>query len=271
MLRLFLVAAAAMAGATAAHAGVEVSVASCGQIVYRGQTGRLTTDLACGHQWGTCYACGTWGAVTCSQIQPAVPCGGPSDCPDPALDKCEGGELQRSVGVYLEPGARLYLDGHSISGVQIGISGIRPDGTSGPKRIQVFGPGAVSKTREAGSFYNGSFSGGVTLTDSLYGITGSKVRLVDVNTSGNVTGVSAFETLSAKRLTSDDNHYAGIVSYRGARISFSHVTGNAVVDIATENSPHVITTTCDHSAALEDTAQPGIYAPGQPWGVCSGD
>jgi hypothetical protein len=271
MYRLLLAAVAAMAGATLAHARVEVPVASCGQIIYRGQAGRLTADLVCGHQWGTCYACATWGPDVCTQIQPVVPCGGPSDCPNPSLNKCDGGEAERSVGIYLEPGARLYLDGHSISGAEIGISGVRADGTAGPQRIRIFGPGTVSRTREAATFYNGSIGEGVTLTDSLFGIAGSKVRLEDVNTSGNVIGVSAFETLRATRLTSDGNHYAGIVSYGGARVSASHVTGSAVVDIATELSPRVTTTTCDHSAALVDTAQPGIYAPGPPWGVCSGD
>ena len=271
MYRFLVVAVAALAGATSAHAWVEVPVTSCGQIIYRGQAGRLTRDLDCGHQWGTCYTCAIWGSDICSQIQPVVPCAGPSDCPNPAVNKCDGGEAQRSVGVYLEPGARLYLDGHSISGVEIGISGSRPDGTSGPRRIRIFGPGTVFKTRVAADFYNGSFVEGVTLTDSLFGIAGSKVRLEDVSTSGNVIGVSAFETLRATRLTSDNNRYGGIVSYRGVRIDSSHVTGSAVVDIATELSPRVTTTTCDRSAALEDTTQPGIYAPGLPWGVCSSD
>ena len=271
MYRLLVAVLAAMAGVTPVHARVEVPITSCGQIVYHGQAGRLTTDLACGHQWGTCFACATWGPEICTQVQPVVPCAGPSDCPNPALNKCDGGELQRSVGIYLEPGARLYLDGHSISGVQIGISGDRPDGTSGPQRIRVFGPGTVFRTREGASFYNGSFGDAVTLTDSLYGIVGSKVRLTDVNTSGNSIGVSVFETLRATGLTSDDNRYAGIVSYQTARVSFSHTTGNAVVDITTERPPRVTATTCDHSAALEETGEPGIYAPGPPWGVCSGD
>ena len=70
----------------------------------------------------------------------------------------------------------------------------------------------------------------------------------------------------------DDNHYAGILSYAGARVSFSHATGNAVIDLTTELPPRVTSTTCDHSAALEETGAPGIYAPtGPPWAVCAGD
>ncbi len=109
------------------------------------------------------------------------------------------------------------------------------------------------------------------MTDSLFGIAGSKIRLEDVNTSGNVVGVSASMTLRATRLTSDDNHYGGLVAYRKARIASSHVTGNRVVDIAAKVFPRLTDTTCDHSASLADTTQPGVYAPGPPWAVCTGD
>ena len=271
MHRLLVIAVVVLAGVRSAHARVEVPVTSCGQVIHRGQAGRLATDLDCGHQWGTCYTCAIWGPDTCTQIEPVVPCGGPSDCPDPSLNKCDGGEAERSVGVYLEPGARLYLNGHSISGVEIGISGNRPDGTGGPQRIRILGPGMLSKTRVAADFYNGSLGGGITLTDSLFGIAGSKVRLDDVNTSGNVIGVSVFQTLRATRLTSDNNRYAGLIAYRRGRLDSSHIAGSAVVDIAAELKPQVTATTCAHSAMLEDTTQPGIYGLGLPWGVCSSD
>lgn len=262
----------AMSGAAVAHAVVEVEVTTCGQIVYRGQAGKLTADLDCGVQWGTCQACATAGPEWCPQIQPVVPCSGHSDCPDPNVNACDGGAYPTSVGVYLEPGARLYLNGHSISRAQIGISGRRPDGTSGPQRIRVYGPGTVSKSREAVYVSNGWFSDGATFTDSIYGIVGGKIRIKDVNTSDNVIGVSTFDSLRATGLTSDDNRYVGIVSYMGARVSSSHVTGNDVVDITTELRPRANGTVCDHSAALEETSQPGIYDPvGPPWGICSGD
>jgi hypothetical protein len=268
MNRLLVALLATTAGVTLARARVDIPVTSCGQMVRRGESGTLMADLACGHQWGTCYAC----ATSCPVIQPVVPCSGPSECPDPAVNKCEGGENPVSVGVYLEPGARLYLNGHSISSVQIGIGGFRPDGTAGPQRIRVFGPGTIFKTREGASFYNASFGEGVTLADSLVGITGSKARVKDVDTSGNVVGVSVFETLRATRATSDNNRYAGILSYSSMRVSFSHATGNAVIDITSERPPRLTVSTCDHSAALEETGQPGVYAPtGPPWGVCSGD
>jgi len=272
MSRVLVALLATMAGVTIAHARVEVDVTTCGQIVYRGQAGRLTVDLDCGHQWGTCRLCATAGPESCPQIQPVVPCSGHSDCPDPTVNECDGGAFPTTVGVYLEPGARLYLNGHSISGVEIGISGSRPDGTSGPQRLRVFGPGTVSKTREAAYFSNGSFTDGATFTDSLYGLAGSKIRIKDVNTSRNAIGVSAFDSIRATRLISDDNLYAGILSYLGARVTSSHATGNDVVDITTELPPRVSNTICDHSAALEETGQPGIYDPdGPPWGICSGD
>jgi hypothetical protein len=226
-------------------------------------------DLDCGQRWGTCTACAQEG---CSQLQPVVSCSGPSDCPDPAVNQCDGGAAVWSVGVYLVPGARLYLNGHTIRRAQVGILGGRPDGTAGTARVRIVGPGAVASTREAARFYNGSLDHGVALSDSLYGVAASKVRLEDVDASGNSVGVSAFDSLRATRLVADDNRVVGILSYASARIVDSHATGNAEVDIASELPPRVRTTTCDHSAALEETGTPGLYEPdGPPWGVCSGD
>ena len=259
-----------LVGATVASARVTIQITSCGTYVRRGQVGMLMNDLSCGHQWGTCSVCSFPGG--CTDIQPAVPCAGPSDCPDPAADKCDGGEFPVSVGVRLEPGARLYMNGHSITEVQTGISGVRPDGTAGTARVRVLGPGTISKVREGFNGYAASVSDGVTVTDSLFGLAASKLRLKDVTTSDDSIGVSVFDALRAIRLTADDNRYAGILSYAGMRVSFSHATGNAVIDVTSEQPLRVTATTCDHSAALEETGTPGIYAPtGPPWGVCAGD
>jgi hypothetical protein len=250
-----------------AHARVQVPITTCGQVVERGQVGILMADLACGHQWGTCRACVQAG---CAGL--GVPCSGPPDCPDPAVNVCDGSEAVPSVGVYVVPGARLYLNGHSIGGVQFGIYGARPDNTGTSARVRIVGPGTVASTREATRGSNLSLSDGVTLTDSLYGVVASKARLKDVDTSGNTIGVSVFQALRATRVTADGNRYAGFVSYAGARLSSCHATGNAVIDVTTELRPRVAATTCDHSAALEETGQPGIYEPtGPPWGVCAGD
>jgi hypothetical protein len=248
------------------HARLMVSVTTCGQVIERGQVGVLMTDLACGHQWGTCRAC-----ASCAEIVPAIPCSGPADCPDPAVNKCDGIEAVPSVGVYVVPGARLELNGHSISGAQAGILGGRPDGTDGNASISVTGPGTVFATREAVRFYHGKLRS-IALHDNLYGVAASKARLTDVDASGNTIGVSVFDSVRARGLTCDDNRSIGLLSYARARVSQSHLTGNAEQDITTEDPPRVSRTVCEHSAALEETGQPGIYSPsGPPWGVCSGD
>ena len=249
------------------HARLMVPVTTCGQIIERGQVGVLMTDLACGHQWGACFACND-----CDAIAPAIPCSGPADCPDPTVNTCDGGVVLSSVGVYVLPGARLELNGHSISGAQNGIYGGRPDGTgTGNASISVTGPGTVFATREAVRFIRGKLRS-IALRENVYGVTASKVRLTDVDTSGNVIGVSAFDSVRALRLTSDDNRYLGLLSYARARVSQSHLTGNPGQDITTEDPPRVSRTVCEHSAALVETGQPGIYDPsGPPWGVCSGD
>ena len=200
------------------------------------------------------------------------PCSGPADCPDPIVNQCGGGGGGTpSVGVFLVPGGRLELNGHTISGAQIGIYGGRPDFTSSRGTIKVSGPGTITATREAVRFYAARITG-VTLHDNVWGITGSKVRLTDVDTSRNTIGASAFLSLRATRLVSDDNRYVGLLSYAGAKLTASHMTGNTVVDITTERRPRLRDTVCGRSAVLQETGQPGIYDPtGPPWGVCTGD
>jgi hypothetical protein len=165
------------------------------------------------------------------------------------------------------------MNGHSIRHARVGVLGTYPDGTApGGARSQVIGPGSIASTREAVNAGNVSVSGGLTLTDSLYGVTGSKVRAQDVDASDNVTGLSAFKTLRAVRVTADDNLDVGLLSYERARITYSHATGNTVADITSEAPPRVAHTVCDHSAELVETDTPGLYeATGPPFGVCSGD
>jgi hypothetical protein len=270
--RLLLILFAIASLVPRAQARVTIEIRSCGTVVDRSQVGMLVADLDCGDdRWGTCYVCP--GGSNCTEIVPAVACSGRSDCPDPTMDKCDGGGSAPSVGVYLLPGARLYLNGHSIRHASIGVAGTYPDGTApGTARARVIGPGTITNTREAIYVDNLQLSGGLTLGDSLYGVTASKVRATDVDASDNVIGVSAFESMRAKRVTADDNLYAGFLAYEHAHISYSHATGNTVADITSELLPRVARTVCDHSAALEDTGVPGVYeASGPPFGFCSGD
>jgi hypothetical protein len=165
------------------------------------------------------------------------------------------------------------MNGHSIRNASAGVLGTYPDGVAaGNARSRVIGPGTITSTREAVYVTHVQLSGGLTLGDSLYGVAATRVRATDVDVSGNVIGVSVFETMRATRVTADDNLYVGFLSYEGARISYSHATGNTVADITSELPPRVARTICDHSAALVETDTPGIYSPtGPPFGFCSGD
>jgi hypothetical protein len=248
-----------------------ISITGCGQAVTRGQRGVLAADLDCGHQWGTCFACAT-GGPACGQLQPAVPCSSPAECPDPVVDKCDGVEPVPSVGVFVAPGARLDLGGHSIHAAQFGVWGGAPDFTSSSKaQVRVSGPGSISGTREGVSAFNATLTG-VALHDNLYGVSGSRLNLIETDASSNTIGVNAFESARATRLTADGNRYLGLLSYRKARISTSYLTGSGAADVVSEDRPRVSHSTCGRSAALEETAQPGLYEPsGPPWGVCSAD
>jgi len=255
-------------GTTPVHADV-LPITVCGQVVGRGRVGVLMTDLDCGQKWGTCRLC-----TTCSEdVEPPVPCSSSADCPDPAVHRCYSGTGPDGsvAGVHVLPGGRLQMRGHSIRNARDGVAGFGPDGVGGRGVVRVTGPGTISATREAIAIGRGTVSG-VTLRDSVYGVVGGSIRLIDVTASANDIGVSAFEKVSATRLTADDNRYLGLLSYARARVVSSHLTGNVYGDISTEGAPRLTDTVCDHSALLVETAQPGIYLPtGPPFDVCALD
>jgi hypothetical protein len=183
MSRLLIALLLATLAATTARARVEIPITTCGQYVLRGQVGILMTDLACGHQWGTCFACATAGLATCPQIQPAVPCAGPSDCPDPAVNECDGSTFPVSIGVRLEPGARLYLTG--IRSARRDRHQRQPTGTAG-SNASGWSDRDIFKTR-GGVLHQRVVQRRRTLTDSPR-IVALKMQLKDVDTSGNVIG-----------------------------------------------------------------------------------
>jgi len=249
-----------------------IPITTCGRVVFRGDRGILMADLDCGLKWGTCRQC-----TTCfDPVQPTVPCSSSADCPDPLTQRCysDTGFPQGSssaAGVFVLPGARLNMNGHSIRNARNGVAGFDRNGVSGRGLVRVLGPGTISATREALSIGKGKVIG-VTARDSVYGVVGGTLSLVDVTASENDIGVSANYKVYAKRLTADDNRYLGLLSYERARVKDSHLTGNVFGDISTEEEPIVSGIVCDHSALLVETAQPGIYAPdGPPFGFCSQD
>lgn len=244
-------------------------ITTCGRIVSRGERGILMADLDCGQKWGTCRLC-----TTCFDlVQPTVPCSSPADCPDPQTQRCysDTGAQGSIAGVYVLPGGRLEMNGHSIRNARNGVAGFAPDGVAGRGVVRVLGPGTIAATREGVAAGKGKIVG-ITARDSVFGVVGGTLSLVDVNASENAIGVSANYKVMAKRLTADDNRYLGLLSYASARVTASHLTGNVFGDIGTEEEPRVSSTVCDHSALLVETAQPGIYAPtGPPFGFCSQD
>jgi len=254
--------------ATLVNAGT-IPITTRGQIVPSRQTGVLMNDLACGQKWGLCRACATCFPV----IDPPVPCGSVTDCPDPIVNDCYWNGVDSSVGVTVEPGARLKLNGHSISGAHVGVSGRFQDGSvpKGSPRIKVLGPGTISGTSEGINSAAAATVTGVALHDNWSGFYGYAARLRNVDASGNSAGVTVDE-LRAVGLIADGNRYAGVFSYDEARIVRSHLTGNGGADIATLMPPRVRTTVCDHSAGLVVVNPSGIFGlTGPPWGVCSGD
>src|SRR5262245_20516937 len=130
--------------------GGSLPITTCGRVVFKGDRGILMADLDCGIKWGTCRLC-----TTCSDpVQPTVPCSSPADCPDPVTQRCYSDTAfpqgsSSAAGVFVLPGGRLNMNGHSIRNARNGVVGFSPEGVSGRGQVRVLGPGTIAATREA--------------------------------------------------------------------------------------------------------------------------
>ncbi len=251
----------------------EIAVTQCGQTVPRGSRGVLMNDLDCGRKWGTCQ-----GTV------PGGACSSAADCADPVNDSCDGPYPmpESAAGVFVQPGAHVELNGHSIRNVWAGIaSATPPPGRSTSAGVKIHGPGSILATRDGVTVGKGHLDG-FAIHDSLWGAFGGKLVLQDMDTSGNRVGIvvdasGSRPAVHALRVTSDSNQYAGLFSFSPGRvlIKSSHLTGNGTDDIMTLAAPRVVQTVCNASTGLViQSCGPNCYSflpNNQPWGVCSGD
>ena len=140
---------------------------------------------------------------------------------------CTGAQFGR-WGVVLEPGAKLDLNGHSISG---GFGGVWCQG-----KCAISGPGVIAGTSVSGAFLYGkarlknfdivgcgdgvrshSFTDtkttvkakGVTITGSGSGISAWRVKATDVTITDSAYGILA-STVRGKRVTVDGNDGLGV-------------------------------------------------------------
>jgi hypothetical protein len=200
-----------------------------------------------------------------------------------------------SPNVNLRAGARLELNGHSISGGYLGV-GVDP----GTRRTVIEGPGEIFGATGAGPIYGCGISTqsktvvrNVHVHDNACGIVAVyafSLRLQDVTVSNNsadgVTYAIPVKTgrVHAERVTVTGNGGNGIVANRGLVLIDATVTGNGVAgavantkisthsstltgngpggDVASFLKPHLVDTTCEHSV---DRNTAGT------WGVCSLD
>lgn len=183
-----------------------IDITTCGQLVPRRQTGVLQTDLNCGETVKRCFD-----AVD-------IVCNVDADCP--SVNGC------KPAGVFLERGAKLDLNGHtltydgSFAAVQCRFKGRFTVG-NGTLRCVTLPTAGVYTGR--GSIYahdlavenctNGIeaiggrvYATGVTATGNMFGLYANHLRIVNVTASGNLQGgVGAIRTLRAMNLRTDNN------------------------------------------------------------------
>jgi len=272
MLRTVLTIVGLLTLAAETLAAEPVPITACGQAVPAGRIGVLMNDLAC-PPWGVCYpACP---GPSCFQpLQPIVTCRATAECPDPPNNNCAappGEDL--NVGLYMGRGARLQMNGHTISGSYFGIiSGTPgPDGgvyESGSMRIT--GPGAIIDTESAVQFPLSLKVEGITVQDNKGGLAALRMKAKDVVSTGNQGGLGAEKAVKAVGITATGNGF-GVASNGSIRIANSTITGNTSADIASVRAPRVRAVTCETSFSLVPAAIGYGYDLGAPWGVCSND
>jgi hypothetical protein len=242
-----------------------VDVTSCGQIIPSGQTADLVSDLDC-----------------------------PLDLPS--------GTLQELSAVYLEPGAKLRLNGFTLSGGEVGVG-------CGGGRCTIDGPGTIadfptgilsyasSRVTDVELDSNDAYAiyqlgnktlraTNVTVVESnglvavvahrvkaenlsiqgcWYGIIATVLTGSDVSVSGCGQRAIGGGTVRASGVTVVDNGGIGILAKRIV-LADSVVTGNDTIgtgiDLSAERLPKLTNTTCELSANSET---------GVPFGVCLED
>lgn len=242
-----------------------VDVTACGQVVPSGQTGDLVADLDC-----------------------------PIDLPS--------GSLQELSAIYLEPGARLRLNGFTLSGTKFGVGCGSRCTIEGPGTIRELPVGILSygATRVENVVFeenNGHaihLYGGKTLratnvtildADGLVAIVAHRVKAENVTIERCWYGIITISALvatdltirdcgqraigagsvRATSLTVVDNAGKGIIAGRIV-LTDSVVTGNDTldsgVDLQSDRRPKLTNTTCERSRQGEA---------GAPFGVCLED
>jgi hypothetical protein len=241
-----------------------LDVTQCGQAVPSGMTGELAVDLDC-----------------------------PTDLPS--------GSLAELSAVYLEPGARLRLNGFTLSGRDVGVGCSGVCAVEGPGTIRDFPVGVLSygmtRVRDVVFRENGQSavyvlgvrtlratnvtvldsSGlvavvahrlraeGLTIDRCWYGIIATTMTGSDIAVTGcGQRGIGA-ERVRASGLHVVDNAGVGLWSERVVLFD-SVLTGNdtlgAGIDLRSDRVPRLVGTACGRSERGETGAS---------WGVCQDD
>jgi hypothetical protein len=274
MLRVTAIIVALLAMVAESHAGGTIAITACGQVVPPGYTAVLMNDIVC-PPWGVCYPpspCAPPG-VPCQPIQPTVACRAAAECPDPAHDNCYPPPGKNgSIGLVLGRGARLEMNSHSLSGSYYGLLSGTFDSSGvlvSAGKMTIKGPGAIFQTQEAG-FAVSLKADGISIHGNPLGFWANRIDAKNLVGSANGVFLVAERSIKASGLAVTGGEY-GVISDGSAKISDSSITGNTAGDIETVRRPRVRNVVCDHSAQLVPTGQPGQFAVGPPWGVCSGD
>ena len=260
----------------AARAEAVVEVTACGQVIPRGETGVLVSDLTCISQYGVrleTNATLDLGNHTLSHFAIEIPswefsaavfCG--STNPVTSASSCRVvGEPGGTGAIVGDGGQRFGIAGRKVEVENMSISGfllaaidakvatvtdvVASDNTN----CAVCAQRKVRATRVAAE------TNGVGIR--AYGrVIGADLSLV----GNNYVGVTAGDLVKVSGLTASANEVG--VSATAVRLSASTLAGNGI-DITARNRPRIASGSCETSRKLG----PGPEPLAETWGVCAAD
>ena len=267
-----------LSGTALAGSKSPLPITTCGQHVAKWQVGVLQNDIQCPGSFVCRPGCSD--VFPCdTQYQPTIyctpDCSGPNnscrstECPNPTTDFCvlpPGGAFV--VGVDVESGGEVELNGHTLAGAYYGI--VSYGLVRHLSHLTVRGPGSVTGSQVAVSAGKVQVSD-ATFTGNVNSIGSESMKVADVTITGG-SGLGLFAPLGGKATnTTVTGATWGVYSTRSFSLVDSSIAGNGT-DVLTARRPRLARSMCDTSARLvPDSAQPGQFNPEGNWAVCAND
>lgn len=250
--------------------GAVVDVTTCNQLVPRGETGVLRSDLTCDSQYGVQLDTGATldlqGYTLTFNFNPAWPTAAAVYCAtavDLRHSRCRVIGSPGGTGAVMGT-ARFGIFGDKVEVENVSVTGFYDWAVYGDKRTVLTDVSVTGCEHIAILARKRILAERVSATNSSSGIVGGKIKGTEISVSGNTdSGVASTKAVRLAQLTASGN---GVGVWAGrTRLEDSTLSGNGI-DIASASKPRLELTDCATSRKLENDV-----ATGETWGICTSD